>query len=54
MVTEAAIAERLAAARGDRTTILVAASPALARTCDAVLDVPARARANGAGERVHA
>ncbi len=53
-VTEAVIAERLDAARGDRTTILVAASPALARTCDAVLDVPSPALARIPGERVDA
>ncbi|MFT4136940.1 ABC transporter transmembrane domain-containing protein [Microbacterium sp.] len=49
-VTESAIAERLAAARGGRTTILVASSPALVRICDTVVEVPA---ARGA-ERVDA
>lgn len=52
-VTEAAIAERLAAARGERTTILVAAGPALTRVSDAVVDVPSPGQ-DGHGERVSA
>ncbi|MFT4258249.1 ABC transporter transmembrane domain-containing protein [Microbacterium sp.] len=40
-VTEATIAQRLRAHRAGRTTVILAASPALAQVCDDVLHVPA-------------
>ena len=40
-VTEAAIAQRLRGHREGRTTVVLAASPALARVCDEIVEVPA-------------
>ncbi|THV29080.1 ABC transporter transmembrane domain-containing protein [Glycomyces paridis] len=46
-VTEARIAERLRATRGDRSTLLITDAPALLAVCDRVVDIDADAAAEG-------